>query len=139
MAFQPYVEMQYRGGWTVQQTWRTSLERPGPDGFDRVAVRGETRIEQGTRTFEQLLNALDRIDGRKVCTDFITGLRAGKTPAEASIPVPFGPDGEPLPETSLPAASAALSPPAQPAGSASNPARVIPAAAIQQSLFDEDL
>ena len=129
MNFRPYVEIQYRGGWVIQQTWRTSLDRPGPDGYDRVAVRGQVRIEQGDRTFEKFLDGLDRIDGRKVLADFLTGLHAGKTSAQASIPVPFGPDGEPLAERS----SAAPPVPA----AAPIPACKAPGTPVQPSLFGD--
>jgi len=89
------LELQYRGGWTIQHT-------TGPDDWNRVAVRGDSRIEQGGRTYGQLLAGLDRIDGRPVLGDFIAGLQAGLSQEEASKPLPFGPDGEPLPAGAAP-------------------------------------
>ena len=88
------LELQYRGGWTIQHT-------TGPDDWNRVAVRGDSRIEQGGRTYGQLLAGLDRIDGRPVLGDFIAGLQAGLS-QESSKPLPFGPDGEPLPAGAAP-------------------------------------
>ncbi len=126
MNFRTHVETQYRGGWTIHHDWHTSEERPGPDGFDRVAVRGERRIEQGARSYVQLLDALDRIDGRKVTTDFIGGLQLGKTAQEASVPIPFGPDGEPLPDAS-----------GAPAAPEPAPAPVAKSASLQPSLFGD--
>jgi hypothetical protein len=68
----------------------------------RTATRGQLRIVQGERTHLAFLNALDRIDGRKVLADFIAGLEAGLSQEEASRPRPFGPDGELLPAGAAP-------------------------------------
>lgn len=112
---------QYRGGWAGTETWSVAENR-----WIRTVAKGGHRVEQGARTFEQLLDALDRIDGRPVMRDFINGLQAGMTAEEASVPVPFGPDGEPLPS-----GATQVQPPAAP----SRPARAL--VAIQQSLFEE--
>jgi hypothetical protein len=91
------MEFQYRGGWTGQQTWSV------PEGrWVAVAVKGARRVEQGQRTRGQLLDALDRLDGRSCFADFIAGIQAGLTGEEAKKPLPFGPDGEPLPAGAAP-------------------------------------
>jgi hypothetical protein len=66
MRFRTYGEIPYRG-WTIQGTWRTSAERPGPDGFDRVAVKGESRIPQGiNEPWDAFLRRLDELDGHRL-------------------------------------------------------------------------
>jgi hypothetical protein len=62
MNFKTFRETDYRS-WTIQHTWHTSDERPGPDGFDRVAIRGEERVEQGADSWTAFLTRLDEIDG----------------------------------------------------------------------------
>ena len=119
------LPFQYRGGWSGQQTWSDAEAR-----WVHVAIKGDQRVEQGARTYEQLLNALDRIDGRKVLTDYIAGLQAGLSQEEASQPLPFGPDGEPLPAGAVPVVQG-LSAPMLP-----TPALAL--AGVQQSLFGGD-
>lgn len=116
---------QYRGGWAGTETWSDQEDR-----WIRTVTKGGHQVDQGTRTYEQLLDALDRIDGRPVMRDFINGLLAGMTAAEASVPVPFGPDGAPLPAGFAPAAARPVTLPAAP-----GPAPVL--VAVQRSLFDE--
>ena len=119
------VDLQYSGGWTLQHT-------PGPKGWDRVAVRGDRRIEQGRRTYEQFLAALDRIDGRKVLTDYIAGLQAGLSQEGASKPLPFGLDGEPLPAAAIPVAQIRTAP------MLPCTERALALVGVQQSLFGGD-
>jgi len=86
----------WRGGWHLAMDWDAAR-----GDWARTATRGQLRIVQGERTHEAFLNALDRIDGRKVLADYIDGLQAGLSQEEASQPLPFGPDGEPLIVTEL--------------------------------------
>jgi hypothetical protein len=125
MAFQKYLETPHDGGWTVQQTWRTSEERPGPDGFDRVAVRGNERIEQGARTFEQFLRDL---------------ARGGNPSGEPSSPVPFisGPGPGPRP-ASAPAAGPRSQPVGVPPSPKGKAKRSKPPLPPQRSLFGDEL
>ena len=120
------LDFQYRGGWVGTQTWSTQEDR-----WVRVVNKAGRRVEQGPRTFEKLLDALDRIDGRPVMRDFINGLQAGMTAAEASVPVPYGPDGSPRPAgTEPPHEPTPLVIPDRPTG---------PRTAYQPSLFEEFL
>jgi hypothetical protein len=120
----------YRGGWTGHQTMRSTEDRPGADCWDRVAIKGDLRIEQGTRTHLEFLDALDRIDGRPVLADLIRGLEAGLSREDAALPVPFGPDGDPLPVPSAPTlVEMAVEP-------MTTPVMAAPGVPIQQSLFD---
>jgi hypothetical protein len=117
------LPFQYRGGWAGLQTWSDAEAR-----WVHVAINGDQRVEQGARTYEQLLNALDRIDGRKVLTDYIAGLQAGLSQEEASKPLPFGPDGEPLPAGATP----------EPVQAGPGPGPVLCLVGVQQSLFGGD-
>jgi hypothetical protein len=118
------LPFQYRGGWAGQQTWSDAEAR-----WVHVAIKGDRRVEQGARTYEQLLNALDRIDGRKVLTDYIAGLQAGLSQEEASKPLPFGSDGEPMPAGAAPEPVA----PAVP-----EPGLTLALVGVQQSIFGGD-
>lgn len=62
MTFLPYRETLYRD-WTIQHTWRTALDRPGPDGFDRVAVKAGQLVMQGEMTWQEFTGQLDALDG----------------------------------------------------------------------------
>ncbi|BDU72934.1 hypothetical protein [Mesoterricola silvestris] len=62
MNFKPYQETLHRD-WTIQHTWKTSQDRPGPDGFDRVAVKGPHRIHQGEMAWAAFMATLDALDG----------------------------------------------------------------------------
>jgi len=118
------LDFQYRGGWGGQQTWSDSEAR-----WVRVAIKGDRRVEQGALSFEHFLDALDRIDGRPVMRDFLAGLEAGLSQEDASRPLPFGADGEPLPTAPalpVPPAPAAL------------PVAPLLSAGVQLSLFDEE-
>ena len=116
---------QYRGGWAGTQTWSDADDR-----WIRVVAKDGRRVEQGARTFEQLLDALDRLDGRPVMRDFINGLQAGMTAAEASVPLRFGPEGDPLSVSEAPAPTAA--PTVAPI------CQALALVGFQQSLFGED-
>jgi hypothetical protein len=66
VTFKAYVETPHRD-WTIQQTWRTSADRPGPDGFDRVAVKGSQRVPQGlSESWAGFTRRLDVLDGHLV-------------------------------------------------------------------------
>jgi hypothetical protein len=63
MRFKTYVEIPYHT-WTIQQTWHTSIDRPGPDGFDRVAVQGDRSVKQGpAESWANFYHRLDVLDG----------------------------------------------------------------------------
>lgn len=114
------VNLQYRGGWTLEHTLVLG-------DWARVAVKGEKRIHQGGRSVHELLDCLDRLDGRGCFTDFIAGIRDGLTKDEASVPLAFGPDGDALPRGSAPAPVATVATPVQAAG--------VP---VQLSLFGDE-
>jgi len=82
MRFLAYRETSYRD-WTIQHTWRTSKDRPGPDGFDRVAVRGAQVVAQGQMTWTAFMAHLDTLDG----------LRKGPAPLPALEPTAKAPRG----------------------------------------------
>jgi hypothetical protein len=84
MNFRPYRETPYRD-WTIQHVWRTSLERPGPDGFDRTAVKGDLRVEQGDLTWTAFTQQLDTIDGIRLPPQPLQALRSTPTPAPPPV------------------------------------------------------
>lgn len=57
MAFADPKTIQYRD-WVIQQTWNDAKTQ-----WDRVAVKGAQRIEQGIMTYHQLLSAILKADG----------------------------------------------------------------------------
>ncbi|WP_306600736.1 hypothetical protein [Geothrix sp. 21YS21S-2] len=84
MNFQPYRETPYRD-WTIQHTWRTSQERPVPDGFDRVAVKGTQKVAQDLhQTWAEFTAALDALDGLRAPRATTTPLTSGARPKEAA-------------------------------------------------------
>lgn len=85
MAFQPFVALPHYD-WTIQQTWNEQTTQ-----FDRVAVKGSRRVEQGSMTYSALLRLLDGIDGRKATPGGCRPLPA--TPA--ALPDPSTPDSTP--------------------------------------------
>lgn len=87
MSFRPFVEISHRA-WTIQQTWNEKTTQ-----FDRVAVKGGRRVDQGNMTYSAFLRLLDGIDGIK------PGSQASVAPAPVAAPVP-----EPRAAESTPAA-----------------------------------
>lgn len=87
MNFRTYRETLYRD-WTIQHTWRTSRERPGPDGFDRTAVKGELRVEQGELTWTAFTQQLDTIDGLRLPQQPLQSLRSAPAPGPTPAPAP---------------------------------------------------
>lgn len=100
MNFRPYRETPYRD-WTIQHVWRTSRDRPGPDGFDRTAVKGELRVEQGNLTWTAFTQQLDTLDGLRTPPQPLESLRSTPAPDQAPAPAPAPPPrrrrGEPDP------------------------------------------
>jgi hypothetical protein len=111
-----YVETQYRK-WTLQQTWNDEAMQ-----WDRVAVQGELRVEQGKMTYHQFVVAMDRLDGRDCCEDFLDRLTPEDAPKR-----PWNQGGVPCMNSAKPVVE-----PVQ------DPAAPAPASWVPQSLFGDE-
>lgn len=81
MAFADPNTIQYRD-WAIQQTWNDAKTQ-----WDRVAVKGAQRIEQGTMTYHQLLTEILKADGVAPVAQVLPALKSKPKPAPAKATV----------------------------------------------------
>jgi hypothetical protein len=79
----------YRNGWIFEIAHT-------PTGIKRTAVKAPHRVEQGDHPYVDLMDALDRLDGRHVLRDYLSGLDVGLTSELAQLPIRHDTQGYPI-------------------------------------------